>query len=52
MLHSGQKPYKCEICLKEFSQKGNMKKHMDGMHSQKDIDDTLMDENDQENVQM
>ena len=45
MLHSGQKPYKCKICQKEFSQKGNMNKHMVGMHSQKDIEEMPIDEN-------
>jgi hypothetical protein len=44
MLHSGQKPYKCDLCHKEFSQKGNMNKHMMGMHFQKDEQVKAMEE--------
>ncbi|CAL8284498.1 unnamed protein product [Gadus morhua 'NCC'] len=28
MPHSGEKPYKCDHCMKRFSHKGNLKSHM------------------------
>lgn len=27
-MHKGVKPYKCNFCLKQFTQKGNLRKHM------------------------
>ena len=28
LVHEGIKPYACKICLKSFTQRGNMEKHM------------------------
>ena len=28
LMHEGVKPYTCNVCLKNFTQKGNMEKHM------------------------
>ena len=28
LMHEGVKPYTCKICLKSFTQRGNMEKHM------------------------
>lgn len=27
-MHKGVKPYKCNFCMKQFTQKGNLRKHM------------------------
>ena len=32
-IHTRERPYKCEICTKEFTQKGNFNKHM-ALHSE------------------
>lgn len=32
--HTGEKPYTCPICLRAFSQSGNMHRHLKGVHKQ------------------
>ncbi|XP_031625644.1 zinc finger protein 652-like [Contarinia nasturtii] len=31
--HNGEKPFRCEICMMRFTQKGNLKTHLDNIHT-------------------
>ncbi|XP_031639797.1 zinc finger protein 84-like [Contarinia nasturtii] len=30
--HNGEKPYRCEICMKRFTNKSNLKRHLENIH--------------------
>lgn len=33
MIHSGEKPYACHVCVKKFRQKGDLQKHLRARHT-------------------
>ena len=49
-IHLDRKPFKCEVCGKEFNQKGNMQVHVKNYHSQMPEEDQRPEE--EEEVQV
>ena len=41
MVHEGKKPYLCTICGADFSQRPNLKRHIEGVHERKQHPCTL-----------